>query len=170
MVYKTKYSYAKGASHKVSAQVAGEVCAELESKGTLDAKSLVDASRDEDAPLHPEFEWNDTVAAERYREGQASAVIRHLVVKVVKSDGDDVKPKKLTLKAFSSTHETRGERGTYVYTPRALDDKDLRAILLRNAANDARAFVRKYEALTELSDAIDALNEFVVKVEESKEE
>ena len=59
---------------KASAQVAGEMCEQLSKTGGLTPKRLVDANRAEDAPLHGEFEWNDTVAAEAYREGQAAHI------------------------------------------------------------------------------------------------
>lgn len=42
----------------------------------LTAKNVVDSSRDEDAPLHNYFEWNDEAAAESYREQQARQLIR----------------------------------------------------------------------------------------------
>ena len=56
------YKWDKGSRFSVSAQVAGEVCEELEKKGELTAKNLVDVSRPEDAPLHKCFNWNDEEA------------------------------------------------------------------------------------------------------------
>lgn len=44
--------------------------------GKLEAKAVVDAARPLDSPLHNKFEWDDTVAAEHYREGQARRLIR----------------------------------------------------------------------------------------------
>jgi len=41
---------------------------------------VVDESRPEDAPLHPVFEWQDPIAAERWREHQARDLIRQVVV------------------------------------------------------------------------------------------
>lgn len=66
---------------KASAQVAGEMCEQLAKTGGLTPKRLVDANRPEDAPLHSEFEWDDAVVAEAYREGQAAHIIRSIVIK-----------------------------------------------------------------------------------------
>ena len=48
-------------------------------EGTLTPEAVVDAARPEDAPLHEEFEWNDSEAAEKYRRQQARTMIRCLV-------------------------------------------------------------------------------------------
>ena len=75
------YEYKIGMKLPVSAQVAGEVCEELEQRNGLTPHNLVEVSRPKDAPTHDLFEWDDTVAAEKYREVQARQVIR-LIVKV----------------------------------------------------------------------------------------
>ena len=72
---------------KVSAEVAAPVLEGLANENRLTAANLVDVSRPEDAPLHPEFEWRDDVAAERWREEQARQIIR--CIRVV-SEEDDV--------------------------------------------------------------------------------
>ena len=65
---------------KTDAQVAGEVCSRLEQEGRLTGKALVEVSRPTDAPLHDEFIWDDTIAAEKYRESQARDIISHISV------------------------------------------------------------------------------------------
>ena len=76
------YQWKTGAHIKTSAEIAGKMCAELSENGGLTAKRLLDANRPEDAPLHGEFEWNDGVAAERYRETQARHIINCICIKV----------------------------------------------------------------------------------------
>ena len=75
-----QYSYKPGAQLKTPADIAGQVCQQLEESGGLTAKRLLDASRPVDAPLHNEFEWDDSEAAEKYREYQAAHIIRCIVV------------------------------------------------------------------------------------------
>jgi hypothetical protein len=57
--------------------------AELEriqaANGRLDAHMVVRESRPQGAPLHQAFEWDDVVAAERYRTEQAQHLIRAIV-------------------------------------------------------------------------------------------
>lgn len=52
MVYKFKTGYFS----KISAQTAGEELARLNEQGIKTPRGVLDASRDENAPLHPAFE------------------------------------------------------------------------------------------------------------------
>jgi len=63
-----------------------QVLAELEdSDGTVTASRVVDAARDPNHPFHSRFEWDDTVASEKYRQQQARTLIRS-VRYVVRTD------------------------------------------------------------------------------------
>ena len=74
----------KGFRIKTNPQIVGEYCHELEQKkgGKITPKELVEAARDVNSPLHNEFEWNDGVAAQRYREMQAGYIIRSIELKI----------------------------------------------------------------------------------------
>jgi hypothetical protein len=66
----------------VDAQTAGRELDRIRRRdGTIRPAAVVDEARPEEAPLHPAFEWRDLVAAEQWREHQASTLIR--VVRVV---------------------------------------------------------------------------------------
>lgn len=136
------YRWKTGAHASVSAQVAGEVCAELESRGNLTPSALVDASRPEDAPLHGAFEWDDVIAAKRYRETQASYIIRS--VEVVMQDGGG------PVRAFVSL-STDSKHREYSSIDVVLSNADKRKAMLEQALADLDAFKRKYEQLEELA-------------------
>ena len=73
---KQKYAFKPGTRYTVPAD---KVVSELRKAGIksgMDAQTVVDVARPEDAPLHPIFEWNDAEAAEKYRCGQARTLIR----------------------------------------------------------------------------------------------
>ena len=82
----SNYEFRNGAHIKgVTADEAGDELARIYvEKGELTAPLVVDESRPEEAPLHPAFEWDDAVAAERHREHQARNIIRS--VKVITDD------------------------------------------------------------------------------------
>ena len=80
------YQWKPGARIQADAQEAGEILSRLEREGRLSAKALLDESRPEDAPLHKEFEWNDGVAAENWREHQARHIIGCILVIPEKSE------------------------------------------------------------------------------------
>lgn len=136
------YRWKSGAHASVPAQVAGEVCAELESQGNLTPSALVDVSRPEDAPLHGAFEWDDVIAAKRYRETQASYIIRS--VEVVMQDGGG------PVRAFVSL-STDSKHREYSSIDIVLSNADKRKAMLEQALADLDAFKRKYEQLEELA-------------------
>jgi hypothetical protein len=66
----------------VDAQTAGSELDRIRRRdGTIRPDVVVDEARPEEAPLHPAFEWRDPVAAEQWREHQASTLIK--IVRVV---------------------------------------------------------------------------------------
>ena len=143
------YQYKVNGIHKAPAQVAGEVCAALENSSVgLSPKTLLDASRDLNAPLHNEFEWDDSVAAEHYRESQAGAIIRNIYV--VKAESNEESPK---LRAFVNA-KSNTRPGTYHNVHAALEDEDMKAQLLESAKRECNSFVFKYNTLVEMSDVI----------------
>lgn len=142
-----KYEWKEGSHIKADANVVGRVCEELEKEGRLNAQELVDVSRDEGAPMHDLFEWDDKVAAEKYRYVQAQQYIRSIVVRQT--------DRQITTRAFSSIANKQ-----YVSTTKALSKADTRRVILRNAMNELRAFKSKYQSLKELDGVINAIDEF----------
>lgn len=73
------------APSKQTAQVVGEEIARIAQKhgGHASRSVIVDESRPEDAVLHEDFEWNDAVAAEKYRGVQAGEIVRSIVEVIV---------------------------------------------------------------------------------------
>jgi len=143
MVYKWK----PGSHHKVSAQIAGEVCKSLEEEGRLTAADLVEESRPEDAPLHEEFEWDDSIAAEEYRKQQA----RVLIATVVEVVSPEIVP---TRAFFNIVHQEANYESINVI----IQDEDKRKALLNKAIRELRAFEIKYSTLLELCDVFDAID------------
>lgn len=143
------YKFKSGTRLNVSAQAAGELCAELESQGRLTPREVVDASRPEDAPLHAAFEWDDAVAAERYRETQASYIIRSIEVVLEGSS----KP----TRKFVSLAVSDGGR-EYREINRVLSIRSERELLLEQAKRELMAFKSKYAVLEELADVFAAID------------
>lgn len=142
------YKWKSGSRLKASAQDAGEVCAALEAKGNLTPQALVDASRPNDAPLHAAFEWDDEVAAEKYRESQASYIIRSLEVVI---EGTNKRTR-----GFVSLTITDGER-EYHEINRVLSIRSERELLLEEAKRELASFKTKYAVLKELADVFAAI-------------
>lgn len=138
---------------KADPNVAAGVMAKLSAENNLTASSLVDVSRPEDAPLHDDFEWNDDVAAELYRQDQARSMIRSIVV--VSEDS----PKQETTRAYVIVQP---ETHNYEPIQMVVKDEDKLQLLYKQAKRELDSFKTKYagiKAFADLFKAIDALPE-----------
>lgn len=142
----------------MNAQIAGEECEKLERDGRLTPSNLVDASRPDDAPLHDEFEWDDTIAAESFRKVQASSIIRHVVVVTHPKKDVESEVRKYVPVQYHDDDENK-RKSKYVCVFKALTEPETREMVLRRAMNELEAFRRKYSDLMELSVVIEAINQ-----------
>ena len=148
------YSYKIPGLYKAPAEVAGAVCQQLQdSEAGLSPTTLLDASRDPDAPLHGEFEWRDDVAAERYRLSQAQGLIRNLCIVTQKADGSSAKDRMFV--------SAPGGQTQYVALQSALSREDWRDHLLEQARGECKAFLAKYRRLQALAGINSAMEEFL---------
>lgn len=144
---KMVYKWAVSGLYPIDAQVAGEELQRIYSAhGRIDAADVVEESRAETAPLHKCFEWNDSVAAELYREKQAMAVIRSVVI--VNED----KRASPNVRAFVHV------QSTYQPIRVVVDDDNKMNELLESALRELQSFKRKYAALASLRPIIDAID------------
>lgn len=147
------YAYKVPGLFKTPAEIMGKVMEELEdSEEGLTPATLVNASRDESAPLHNEFEWRDDIAAEAYRHTQAQTMIRNVVI--VRESVTDNERKEID-RAFASIP---GGVGQYVSLETALGHEAWKRHLLEQAENEMKAFIAKYRRLTELAGVVDEMN------------
>ena len=147
------YMFKKGSQFKTPADVAGKICHQLEENGGLTAKRLLDVSRPEEAPLHDEFLWDDTEAAEKYREHQAAHIIRCIVIA-------PENPKREPVRAFInvSDNNTMDTGRSYRSLNVVLQETTLRDQMLTQALKELRNFEVKYATLTELAHVFDAIH------------
>ena len=160
-----KHVWKSGSHHKVDAQVAGDECSRVEREVGLTPKNLVDASRPEDAPLHSEFEWDDTLAAERYRETQASSIIRHLVT--VEVDGKEVPETRSYVSVPAKDTTDNDSKNAYVNIYKALTEPETKDLVLRRALSELRAFERKYKNMSELAGVFSAIGQLELDLSDS---
>jgi polyhydroxyalkanoate synthesis regulator phasin len=146
----TVYKWVEGSKMPGDANAAGRVCSELAEQGKLTPEELVNASRDEESPLHGMFEWDDTIAAEKYREVQARKIIRS--VEIVMTDSP------VPQRAFQTV-----EHKTYRRIETVMGSEEMRRILLNNAKKELDAFRRKYSRLTELAMVFEAIEKTITQ-------
>lgn len=106
--------------------------------GALTPQIVLDEARDPEHPLHHRFEWDDAVAAEKWRREQAHELIQSVRIGYRKASGDfsDVR-------AF---HAIRRPNGT-VYEPaeHVVRDEVASRILLQDMEREWRQLKQRYE-------------------------
>ena len=143
-------SWVKGSRFKADPNVAKAVMDQLSAEGRLSPAELVEVSRPEDAPLHNEFEWDDKVAAQLWREKTGQIMIASIVVT------EDGKKETQPVRAYFNI-----ERGTHEYIPTEViySDEAKRTRLLDIAKRELVSFKVKYQTLTELAGLMNAIDE-----------
>ncbi|MCI8378663.1 MAG: hypothetical protein HFH72_09115 [Lachnospiraceae bacterium] len=112
-------------------------------------QEMIEKARNEKSELHKCFEWNDTIAAEKYRLQQARNVLAMLVFKPKTEEEQQVR-------IFSLTTE----KSVYQPTKQFLVQSDEYQDLLKRALAELETFKRKYSTLNELEEVFKAIEEF----------
>ena len=141
------YQWKSNARIKVNADVAGQMCEQIEKEKGLTAQTLLDANRAEGTPLHDEFEWNDSIAAEEYRLQQARHIINCLCIKTESK-------KEQPVRAFFKISDAESYENINVI----VSSEDKYGRLLDTAMRELIAFETKYSSLTELSPVFKAID------------
>jgi len=149
-----KYEFSIKGYHKVDAQIVGEMIEGMNEKGIeVTPEVLLDASRDESSPTHCEFEWDDTVAAEKYRVQQATDLIRH--IRIIREEAKEQEYKERGFVPIP------GGKNVYVPLQKALGKEEYRNFLLKQAENDMQIFLAKYRRVEELTNITKAMQEYL---------
>jgi len=121
--------------------------------GILKPEAVVEAARPKGSPLHTQFDWNNTEAAEKWRIHQARNLIR-VTVEWLNIPG---KSEPVEIRPFVSlTTDRKNEGGGYRETLVVLRHKESREQLLADALAELQAIEQKYAALRELAEVFAA--------------
>lgn len=152
MVYqpKRKYEWWDGYSRTVDANTVGAVVEHLEEEnGQVTKEDFLEVSRPEDAPTHTLFEWDDSVAAEKYRLDQSRKIITALRVVYETKNEEEIK-----VSAFIQT-SADGNKTHYENIEDALKDDGKREIVLNRIRGELDAFITRNQHIEELADILE---------------
>lgn len=151
---KVNYAWRPGSRISIDAGKAGREMERIRqgNGGALSQEVVLAQARSANSALHAHFEWDDGVAAEKHRLGQAGELIRSITVDVSRSNLE-TKP----IRAFVNVIE-RGQQH-YTSTLHALSDKELRAQVLAKAWADLEAWRERHAELTEFARIFSAIDE-----------
>ena len=160
MVYEYSWS---GPQYAVSAEkVAAHLHKLEEQKGSVTREDFLESARSEESEMHKLFEWNDSIAAEKYRLRQASDIIHSIKITVVEEEKEPVTMKAFVIPDYTGKSAV-GSKGGYINIRKAVANEDTRAEILIDARKNVRWFMDKYRAISELSEVISAMEDFLNK-------
>ena len=113
--------------------------------GVLKPELVVEESRPKRAVLHNCFQWDDTLAAQKYRQSQASDLIRNITVVVVNENVS------CSVRALVNVSRADDQKRSYVPIIEAILDDAAYKDLLEQAKADMESFVTKYGQIAELN-------------------
>jgi hypothetical protein len=132
---------------------AEKVSAEIESIGPeATPAEIVEKAKDESTELHKCFEWDDSIAAQRWRLQQARQIVCFLVYEEEKKEETK---EQAPIRFFVKASPSRG----YQPTKLVVRDKDEYQAMLDRAVRELKAFKEKYQRLSELEAVFDAIDE-----------
>lgn len=117
-------------------------------------QAVVDYAKvNKNSELHKCFEWDDKKAANSYRLQQAGNIIRMLVVKDEKEESPAPTVRALVLGS--------GKQSEYAPIHVVVSNPDGYERLRRQAWDEMRAFIKKYENIVELKELIDEIRKII---------
>ena len=143
-------TWKRGSRYNNSIADANKCASEILSiDGDITRESVLEKARDSSTELHKCFEWNDGIAAEKYRLIQAGEVIRFLVIEEEERPED--RPE---IRVFHITEKGEGYKPIqYIVKHESEYER-----LLANAWAELRAFKAKYACLEELREILDLID------------
>jgi len=106
---------------------------------SVSPEEVLNKARNEKSELHKCFEWNDGIAAEKYRLQQARTIINLLVIKTERDD-------EIPIRVYQIT----SQRNTYQPSRLFLQQPDEYRKLLERAKSELIAFKNRYKTISEL--------------------
>lgn len=149
------YEFKSRTECPVPAQVVGETVERIAAiHGGVTPSMLVEEARPDAAPLHPAFEWDDTLAAEEHRRNQARYLMRMLVIKEVE-EGEQQPP--ASMRAFVSVETPQGDR-KYLSVIHAMSIEEMRHQILEKAWREVLSWRDRYQNYEEFANIFRAID------------
>ena len=107
---------------------------------------VVEVAKNENSEMHNYFEWDDTIAGEKYRIIQAGRIVQNLKVTIVKSEIAEP----IHVRAFVNTKRNTG----YKNIEAVISNVDEYALLLSKAYKELTTIKEKYQQLEEIQELL----------------
>ncbi len=161
-------TYGRASLSKKVAQIVGETMLDLGwAKRPVEKHELLEVARSESHPLHNEFEWDDSVAGEKYRLSQAAHMIRNVQIVPIT---DEVKGPPCRAGMDVVRVEPSGEqRRGFMFTPSVMSDEKLSDQVVQNALSALKTWNRLYKDYAKLKKAASVVAQLIESLESELE-
>lgn len=119
-------------------------------------QEIVEIARNPESAIHSYFVWDDSIAAEKFREEQAAKMERSFVLTKVVDDGDKKEKVQFRLVEVDSTRTT-----SYQPVKFFLQNKDEYSELLKRAKIELEGFRKRYSNIIELEEIFNDIDVFL---------
>lgn len=152
--FEFKDGYRPPAGVKVEATAVGEHLELLrkQHQNELTPEDVLADAANNNSPLHPLFNWDDTAAAREWRLHQARGLIRSVVAIYTSTDQPAVR-----MRAY--VHVPEGETSHYRETSHAMSQKKTREIVLSRAWRELQQWRDRYKDLSTFAKLIPIIDE-----------
>ena len=136
--------------HKGDAQKCYDECQTLDE---ITPESVLEKAKNSKTELHKCFEWDDSVAGEKYRLIQARQIIQHFMIVSPETDDSSVKVR---------SYQISTTRNVYLPSRVIVQQPDEYKALLKRAKAELEAFKQRYKTLAELESLFEVIDEVLV--------
>lgn len=157
---------AKGAQFEYEkAQIYGQELERIrkENGGVLTPQLVLNEAKDKNNLLHDYFEWDNTVAADKFRINLARHLINHIEIVIVSNGTEKQQRAYLNVTKANENNDEEVQR-VYVTIEKALSEPELRKQVLANALREAEFWKEKYHDYKELSEVFLAIDKTKKKI------
>ena len=123
----------------------GKVGSELETIEELTNYSVVDKARDKNTELHKCFEWDDSIAGEKYRLQQANCLLASISIVIEKGNEEKCVRKYVNIK-------TTEDKKLFKDIVKVMENDEEYLQLLDKAERDFIGYKQRYEELIQIKD------------------
>lgn len=139
--------------------IAEELKAIAKVNGAITPALVIEKAKDSETYLHNYFEWNDKLAAHKFRLHQARLIIRCITVDINDS----------TTSFFHHVSLSKDSPNVYLDLIQCLDSKPLWEQVLHNALSEIQSWTERYKSYQELAPIREAVFKTKEKISGKKE-
>ena len=153
----------QGARVKTDAATIFEAVEASKEDGNISLERLVEQAKPKDAPLHKEFTWNDSKAAEKWRLNEARYLVK--AIEIVHENTPPTRAWEAVTVAVEQETPTEAKpqvQRVFRSISEIMSDPVQRDELLVQALRDAAAWRKRYAALQELAKVHAAIDEAII--------